>query len=93
MLFVLVIAYFEGNLGLIAQVSFQKHDETARTKSKSQLSGQVVYTMGPRPPFSKHVLPKVKTMTNRRSVRAISRNFSLHLLVLECYFFHLIFFK
>ena len=32
--------------------------------------------MDPRPPFSEHVLPKVKTMTDARSVDIISGNFN-----------------
>ena len=31
--------------------------------------------MGTRPPFSKRVLPKVKIMTDGKSVDVISRNF------------------
>ena len=37
---------------------------------------QVVYSMDPRPPFSERVLPKVKAMTDGRSVDVISGNFS-----------------
>ena len=37
---------------------------------------QVVYAMGPKPPFSKRVLPKIKIMTDGRGVDVISGNFS-----------------
>ena len=37
---------------------------------------QVVYAMGPRRPFSKHVLPKVKIMTDGESVDVNSGNSS-----------------
>ena len=37
---------------------------------------QVVYAMGPKPPFSKRILPKIKIMTDGRSVDVISGNFS-----------------
>ena len=37
---------------------------------------QVVYAMGPRPPFSKCILPKIKIMMDERSVDIISGNFS-----------------
>ena len=36
----------------------------------------VVYTMGPRPLFSKCNLPQTKVMTGRRSVEVISGNLS-----------------
>ena len=35
-----------------------------------------MYAMGPRPPFSKRALPKVKILTDGRNVDLISRNFS-----------------
>ena len=37
---------------------------------------QVVYAMRPRPPFSTRVLPKVKSMTDGRSVDVIFGKFS-----------------
>ena len=49
---------------------------------------QVVYAMGPRPPFPKRILPKIKTIMDGRNVDVISGNFSRHCIVLECYFFY-----
>ena len=39
--------------------------------------------MDPGPSFSERILPKVKTMTDGRSVDLISADFSLHFLLLE----------
>ena len=44
--------------------------------------------MGPKPPFSKRVLPKIKIMTDGRGVDVISGNVSLYFLASEYYFFH-----
>ena len=52
-----------------------------------------VYAMGPRPTFSKRVLPRIKIMTVGRSVDVISGNSSWHFLVSECYFFYQLSFK
>ena len=37
---------------------------------------QMMYAMGPRPPFLKCVLPKIKIMTDGRSVKVTSGKFS-----------------